>query len=113
LILDADCSLCITLIIEQQFWGYKVEEKLHLGVCEQKRLNTTASTCHKSDLESFVLYWGMTHARQISTVENSVDIFSTSKGYTEPFLSLEVLVLVTLSLAHTLHDIANCFSDVY
>jgi hypothetical protein len=26
----------------QQFWGYKVEEKLYLGVREQKRLNTTA-----------------------------------------------------------------------
>jgi hypothetical protein len=24
----------------QQLWGYKVEEKLYLGVCEQKRLNT-------------------------------------------------------------------------
>jgi hypothetical protein len=31
----------------QQLWGYKVEEKLHLGVREQKRLNTTAlyDTC--------------------------------------------------------------------
>jgi hypothetical protein len=25
----------------QQRWGYKVEEKLYLGVREQKRLNTT------------------------------------------------------------------------
>jgi hypothetical protein len=25
----------------QQLWGYKVEEKLHMGVREQKRLNTT------------------------------------------------------------------------
>jgi hypothetical protein len=25
----------------QQLWGYKVEEKLYLGVHEQKRLNTT------------------------------------------------------------------------
>jgi hypothetical protein len=25
----------------QQFWGYNVEEKLNLGVREQKRLNTT------------------------------------------------------------------------
>jgi hypothetical protein len=25
----------------QQLWGYKVEEKLSLGVREQKRLNTT------------------------------------------------------------------------
>jgi hypothetical protein len=26
----------------QQLWGYKVEEKLYLGLREQKRLNTTA-----------------------------------------------------------------------
>jgi hypothetical protein len=26
----------------QQLWGYKVEEKLYLGVREQKRLNATA-----------------------------------------------------------------------
>jgi hypothetical protein len=25
----------------QQLWGYRVEEKLYLGVREQKRLNTT------------------------------------------------------------------------
>jgi hypothetical protein len=30
----------------QQLWGYKVEEKLYLGVCEQKSLNTTALYCH-------------------------------------------------------------------
>jgi hypothetical protein len=28
--------------IHQQLWGYKVEDKLHLGVREQKRLNITA-----------------------------------------------------------------------
>jgi hypothetical protein len=27
--------------MHQQLWGYKVEEKLYLGVCKQKRLNTT------------------------------------------------------------------------
>jgi hypothetical protein len=32
----------LTRIIQQQLWGYKVEEKLYLGVREQKRLNTTA-----------------------------------------------------------------------
>jgi hypothetical protein len=26
--------------MHQQFWGYKVEEKLYLGVSEQERLNT-------------------------------------------------------------------------
>jgi hypothetical protein len=28
--------------MHQQLWVYKVEEKLNLGVSEQKRLNTTA-----------------------------------------------------------------------
>jgi hypothetical protein len=28
--------------MHQQLWGYNVEEKLYLGVREQKRLNTTA-----------------------------------------------------------------------
>jgi hypothetical protein len=28
--------------MHQQLWGYKVEEKLYLGVREQKRLNATA-----------------------------------------------------------------------
>jgi hypothetical protein len=31
----------------QQLWGYKVEEKLYLGVREQKRLNT-AGLRHRS-----------------------------------------------------------------
>jgi hypothetical protein len=33
--------LCITCIMYQQLWRYKVEEKLYLGVREQKRLNTS------------------------------------------------------------------------
>jgi hypothetical protein len=28
--------------MHQQLWGYKVEEKLYVGVREQKRLNTAA-----------------------------------------------------------------------
>jgi hypothetical protein len=31
----------------QQLWGYKVEEKLYLGVREQKRLSTTAIDCYR------------------------------------------------------------------
>jgi hypothetical protein len=27
--------------MQQQLWGYKVEEELYVGVREQKRLNTT------------------------------------------------------------------------
>jgi hypothetical protein len=40
-ILDVDYTICITFIMYQQLWGYKVEDKLYLGVREQKRLNTT------------------------------------------------------------------------
>jgi hypothetical protein len=32
--------------MHQQLWGYKVEEKLNLGVREQKRLNTTVLQHH-------------------------------------------------------------------
>jgi hypothetical protein len=39
---DVDYRLYIALIIHEQLWGYKVEEKLYLGVREQKRLNVTA-----------------------------------------------------------------------
>jgi hypothetical protein len=31
--------------MHQQLWGYKVEEKLYLGVHEQKGLNTTGLEC--------------------------------------------------------------------
>jgi hypothetical protein len=31
-----DYTICITCIMYQQLWGYKVEEKLYLGVREQK-----------------------------------------------------------------------------
>jgi hypothetical protein len=34
----------------QQLWGFKVEEKLYLGVREQKSLNTTALQCLQSDV---------------------------------------------------------------
>jgi hypothetical protein len=35
-------------IMHQQIWGYKVEEKLYLGVREQKRLNTIGPTRSQS-----------------------------------------------------------------
>jgi hypothetical protein len=38
--LDVDYLLYITGNIHQQIWGYKVEDKLHLGVLEHGRLNT-------------------------------------------------------------------------
>jgi hypothetical protein len=31
--------------MHQQLWGYKVEEKLYVGVREQKRLNTAGLDC--------------------------------------------------------------------
>jgi hypothetical protein len=48
-ILDVDYKICITCIMYQQLWGYKVEEKLYLGVHEQKSLNTTVL--------AYVIYW--------------------------------------------------------
>jgi hypothetical protein len=33
--------------MHQQLWGYKVEEKLYVGVREQKRLNTTGLRLHQ------------------------------------------------------------------
>jgi hypothetical protein len=65
----------------------------------KKTLNTTALPCHKRASKSFVLYWGMSHSRQTSPVQNTVDIVSTGKGYTKPFVSLELLALVMLQLA--------------
>jgi hypothetical protein len=35
-----DYTICITCIMYQQLWGYKVEDKLYLGIREHKRLNT-------------------------------------------------------------------------
>jgi hypothetical protein len=43
-----DYTICITCIMCQQILGYKVEEKLYLGVREQKRLNTTGLLCLKT-----------------------------------------------------------------
>jgi hypothetical protein len=37
----------------QQLWGYKVEDKLYLGVREQKRLNTTDLGLPTSEEEKF------------------------------------------------------------
>jgi hypothetical protein len=40
-ILDVHYSRIDCVHIHKQFWRYRVEEKLHLGVWEQKGLNTT------------------------------------------------------------------------
>jgi hypothetical protein len=40
----------------QQLWWYKVEEKLYLGVREQKRLNTTVLMDLTNSTVNFSLY---------------------------------------------------------
>jgi hypothetical protein len=44
----------------QQLWGYKVEEKLYLGVGEQKRLNTTGLYHTSTNLFSKVALHSLT-----------------------------------------------------
>jgi hypothetical protein len=39
-VLDVDYRLCVTLNHTPRAWGYKVEEKLHLGASEQNTMNT-------------------------------------------------------------------------
>jgi hypothetical protein len=39
-ILDVDNRPRITWILHQQLWGYRVQEKLHVGIREQRKLNT-------------------------------------------------------------------------
>jgi hypothetical protein len=39
------------LYFYQQLWGYKVEDKLYLGVREQKRLNITGPGLHQANME--------------------------------------------------------------
>jgi hypothetical protein len=50
-----DFTICITCIMYQQLWGYKVEEKLYLVVREQKRLNTTGTENPRSHSVKFEL----------------------------------------------------------
>jgi hypothetical protein len=51
--------------MHQQLWGYKVEEKLYLGVHEQTRLNTTAIahviSCHPPTAEAQIKSQVNTH----------------------------------------------------
>jgi hypothetical protein len=54
-------GLCITWIIHKQLREYKVEEKLHLGVCEQKRLNTTVLDNRLTDGGEVVIRTSRTH----------------------------------------------------
>jgi hypothetical protein len=50
----------------QPLWGYKVEEKLYLGVREQKRLNTTALEHWGCDvLDNTMCSWLPTFRRNI------------------------------------------------
>jgi hypothetical protein len=44
--------------MHQQLWGYKVEEKLYVGVREQKRLNTTAQS-HQTQRNVLIFIFGL------------------------------------------------------
>ena len=53
--------------MHRQLWGYKVEEKLYVGVHEQKRLNTTALKQHFEECciqHNYTLFIWMVHMDQ-------------------------------------------------
>jgi hypothetical protein len=60
-------TICVTCIMYQQLWGYKVEETLYLGVREQKRLNTTGLEDRRVRFQSF-----MTERTQMTALWNTV-----------------------------------------
>jgi hypothetical protein len=62
------CILCITWIIHQQLWGYRVEEKLYLGVREQKRLNTTGL----KHFRGYVILWVTNITEENSRLFNEI-----------------------------------------
>jgi hypothetical protein len=68
-----DYTICITCITYQQLWGYKVEEKLYLGVREQKRLNTTVLEKSKLAQHAYEEGHGVSwdEARILEIVSNS------------------------------------------
>jgi hypothetical protein len=45
--------------MHQQLWGYKVQEKLYVGVCKQKRLNTTDLDHLTLEDESKMFLWNV------------------------------------------------------
>jgi hypothetical protein len=51
-ILDVGYGLYVTWIVHQHLWGYKVEEKLRMGVREQKRLNAIGLCLHSDTILS-------------------------------------------------------------
>jgi hypothetical protein len=55
--------------MHQQLWGYKVEEKLYVGVREQKRLNTTE--LDDCDRETFKLRYLLTYFTELKTFSPS------------------------------------------
>jgi hypothetical protein len=62
----------------QQLWGYKVEEKLYLGVREQKRLNTTVleDICStQGRIKGFV---GPRHFSSLGPFGDTRNIFETT-----------------------------------
>jgi hypothetical protein len=81
--------------MHQQLWGYKVEEKLYLGVREQKRLNTTALEVN-SHYKQHVL-----HALEL-TVHRQLLIFLFSLFFS--FLSSSLFYLILLSISFSFFD---------
>jgi hypothetical protein len=50
--------------MHQQLWGYNVEEKLYVGVREQKRLNTTALVNKRKAVTTNIFIGNFTHTMQ-------------------------------------------------
>jgi hypothetical protein len=47
--------------MQQQLWGYKVEDKLHLGYANRKRLNTTGVQLKQTYLLPLVLIYTLVY----------------------------------------------------
>jgi hypothetical protein len=98
-----DYTICITCITYQQLWGYKVEEKLYLGVREQKRLNTTA--LHDMSMEP---WWNDTYRGKLKNSQRkicpSATLSITNPIWTDPGANLGLCGqrLVTNHLSHSM-----------
>jgi hypothetical protein len=98
-ILDVDYRVCIIWIIHKQRCGFKVEEKLHLGVREQKLVYTVSSqmavrlsalrvgrTLHPEKSSGTHLRWrlsrpqGLSAAERIGKLKNFNDLIGTQDG---------------------------------
>jgi hypothetical protein len=76
--LDVDYRLCITWIVHQQLWGYKVEEKVYPGVRERWRLNIIG-LCH--GLDEWIIAVRFSVGMEIS---NCITVSRLALGSTQP-----------------------------